>query len=412
MVKTGVITGRLLLADGSAVPRTATIDLLRNRYDDYGQRRLAPAQPLNSPGQSPFRVDDRGQYRIYGVAPGDYFLRVRSGLQIRSYFPGVEDEAKAAPMTVRAGEEVQVPILTVRPNTEFRPFRFNYVTPNGISVFGEPELSFTIMNAGVPFTYLVNGQNQINLPRLISNVIARAGSMPYDPLLYSEIQLGAAASDFPQEMTFLRGIKVSGHMTFQNESITAPNIPGLTCVLRPESLSVTTELKYPSGCIGQQYSKGIYHLELQGIPEDAYVVSATAGTNTEILSHAIDLNGDTEIKVTFASDGGKVAGFVMDRDGKKLSDAVVALVPDAPLREAGPLYRSVISSPNGSFELHGIRPGDYHLFAWQELEGAGYRNVEFMKEYDGHGTPLQIEKGGNIAVNLKILDETKAAGQK
>jgi hypothetical protein len=82
-------------------------------------------------------------------------------------------------------------------------------------------------------------------------------------------------------------------------------------------------------------------------------------------------------------------------------------VPDVPFRDAGPLYRSVISSPDGSFEVHGIRPGDYRIFAWQELEGAGYRNAEFMKRYDEHGTPVQIEKQGHIAVSLEILDETK-----
>ena len=409
MVKPGVITGRVLLPDGRPVPRTTTVDLLRDRYDDYGQRRLTPAQALNLPGQSPFRVDDRGQYRIYGIAPGEYYLRVISGLQIRVYFPGVENEATATPITVRTGEEVEVPILTARPNTEFRPFRFSYVSPDGIPIWGEPELSFTIMNMGTPFSYIVGGQNQINVPRTTSTIIARAGGMPYRPLFYSEIQWDAADSNSPQQLIFQRGVQVSGHLGFQNDTTTSPNIPGLTCVLRSQSLSVTTETKYPAGCIGQQYSKGIYRLELQGIPDDAYVLSATAGADTDILFHPIDLRGDTEIKVTFASDGGVITGDVTDSEGKKLSDAVVALVPDAPLRDAGSLYRSVISSPDGSFELHGIRPGDYHLFAWQELEGAGYRNAEFMKRYDEHGTPVLIEKERHLEVNLKILDETKVA---
>jgi hypothetical protein len=84
---------------------------------------------------------------------------------------------------------------------------------------------------------------------------------------------------------------------------------------------VTTDTKYPAGCIGQQYSKGIYRLELHGIPEDAYVLSATAGADTDILKNAIDLNDDTESKVTFASDGGVITGYVTDSVGKKLSDA-------------------------------------------------------------------------------------------
>jgi hypothetical protein len=52
------------------------------------------------------------------------------------------------------------------------------------------------------------------------------------------------------------------------------------------------------------------------------------------------------------------------------------------------------------FELRGIRPGSYHLFAWSVLEGAGYRNAEFMKDFEDRGKPIEIQKGNPISVNL------------
>lgn len=78
-------------------------------------------------------------------------------------------------------------------------------------------------------------------------------------------------------------------------------------------------------------------------------------------------------------------GKVQNAEGITIPDAVVTIVPDAPFQKAGPLYRSSTSDINGNFELRGISPRNYHLFAWSDLEGAGYRNAEFMKEFEDKG---------------------------
>ena len=55
---------------------------------------------------------------------------------------------------------------------------------------------------------------------------------------------------------------------------------------------------------------------------------------------------------------------------------------------------------NGRFELHGIAPGAYHLFAWAELPGSAYLNAEFMKKYEESGKPVRIEKTEPIVVDV------------
>jgi hypothetical protein len=96
---------------------------------------------------------------------------------------------------------------------------------------------------------------------------------------------------------------------------------------------------------------------------------------------------------------------VKDSKDQAIADAVVALVPDAPLRGAAPLYRSVIADFRGDFELRGIAPGQYHLFAWSELEGAGYRNPEFLKPFENRGKPIRIETTDQIKTDIRIVDE-------
>jgi hypothetical protein len=82
---------------------------------------------------------------------------------------------------------------------------------------------------------------------------------------------------------------------------------------------------------------------------------------------------------------------------------VVAILPDPPLRAAGPLYRASQTDVNGKFTLRGISPGSYRLFAWSEIDGAAYRNAEFMKAFEERGTPVRIENGQRLSLDITAL---------
>src|SRR5207249_9748984 len=68
----GVISGRVFDEDGEPVPG-AVIRVLRYQYLQ-GDRRLTPA----GTGQT----DDRGQYRVWGLMPGDYYVNALTRIAI------------------------------------------------------------------------------------------------------------------------------------------------------------------------------------------------------------------------------------------------------------------------------------------------------------------------------------------
>ena len=135
------------------------------------------------------------------------------------------------------------------------------------------------------------------------------------------------------------------------------------------------------------------------MPDGMYVRRATV-LGGDVLRSPIAVDQDMEIEVVLSMSVAAVYGGVHNTDGESVSYAVVALVPDSPLRNAGDLYRSAITDSNGNFELHGIAPGNYRLFAWPDLEGAAYRNAEFMKEYDERGKPVQIQNDSRMTTSL------------
>jgi len=159
-----------------------------------------------------------------------------------------------------------------------------------------------------------------------------------------------------------------------------------------------------SVCIGAQFPAGSYRLELGDLPTDQYVQSVTIG-DRDVLAEGIRLQGDVDLQIVLATRGAVLEGVVKNPAGEKLSDAVVVLAPAAPYRSTGgPLYRSTISDVSGNFELRGIAPGNYHLFAWPDLEGPSYRNAEFMKKYEDKGKAIRIEKGSNSTTEVTSVE--------
>jgi Carboxypeptidase regulatory-like domain len=105
----GVITGRVTDADGEPM-EGARVDLRMAR----GAEGRISAIPRYSEGLG--STDDRGVYRIYGLLPGKYLVRVMDTLTPEyhssgfrrgapTYYPST-NRAAAAEITVRAGEEV------------------------------------------------------------------------------------------------------------------------------------------------------------------------------------------------------------------------------------------------------------------------------------------------------------------
>jgi len=66
--------------------------------------------------------------------------------------------------------------------------------------------------------------------------------------------------------------------------------------------------------------------------------------------------------------------------------------------------RSGITDFKGAFELSGVAPGSYQVFAWPDLNGAAYRNAEFMKKYEGKGQAIKLEKASRVSIDLTALD--------
>ncbi len=142
MMAVAALSGRIRDAVGQPVAGV-TVQLFRFTYDETGQRKIQRVTGT--------RTDDRGEYRMYYLSPGRYYMSagnqpgvnqqnigVPSGLEALlfgygyssanrvaqnytlMYYPGVPDENSATPIDVQSGADVQGIDVFVTPQQSYR----------------------------------------------------------------------------------------------------------------------------------------------------------------------------------------------------------------------------------------------------------------------------------------------------
>lgn len=401
MARPAVITGRVLKADGQPlVGNAGSVSLNRYTYGTDGNRTLGWVFGLSDQGTNGAqqRTNDLGEYRFYNVPPGEYYLVVTGGGSAIGatnlyVYPGSYDESKAMPIRVVGGEEIRVETLTLppRPGVEVKLHLSGSLLADGSREVFLGDSMIGTRNAFQPDELVIRSVVPGHYDLVVRNRRLAGGE-----LMYGVATVDVGSSSVNQDVVLKPGAWVTGKVVLQNETGER--------TAAPSSIRCNIRSRYGLlPCANSQVIPGPYDIELNGLSPDTYVLSAKSG-GRDVLSEGLNITGDTDLEIVLADPGGIAQGVVRDAAGNTILGAVVAAVPDEPRRTANPLYRSVVSDPDGRFEIHGIAPGSYKLFAWTELDGAAYRNAEFMKDFEERGKPVMIEKGTRVWIDLTTLE--------
>jgi Carboxypeptidase regulatory-like domain len=405
MFPAAIVTGRVLDLKGEPVT-AAIVVALRVGYDELGG--LAPRAVLS------VSTDDRGVYRFNNLAPGSYTFRVEKNLVrfaqgnpasfYATYYPGTRDIRNAATLPIEGGMEASLSDMTLpsgrggnlrlritredRTGTQtqvviWRPGEPNDTTsgafqdPKGGEVGQLPPGAYQIeIETGQSRGYaLVDvGQQDLEIPVHVPN---------------PAIVVGRAGVGDPRDETRFRpvsGVRLQLLDTIANNSANRPNL-----VSGSDGRFTNPSVK-----------PGLFYVQSFTVPDGMYL-SAVRWGDRDVFGEKFQIDGgNIDLNVILGEGPGTIRGAITTSRGERVPGAVVALLPDDRSRKAVVVSRT--SDGNGEFELK-CAPGAYHLYAWSELDGAAYRNPEFMKNYDEHGTLVRIERDTPISVELKILNE-------
>jgi hypothetical protein len=320
-----------------------------------------------------------------------------------AYYPGVRDPGDATAVEVSAGNRVNGIDITL---TRSRVFRLSgkVVIPAGV------EAERLSLRTGSWSDFSMNDRStspardgKFELRAVPSGsydvtVNGKAGRRMY--LARSRVVVGDSDVEGVR-LELSPGPEVTGRITVDGKPPAKWGQIHLAGGTRRYSAEVVDDATFTASVLPGRYDV-IYSFGDDGL-QTLFVKSIAAGS-VDVFHQGLIVSesGTVALDVVLSADAGSAEGVVLDADDKPLGGITVVLVPESALRGRYDLFREVSSDQNGHFDLKSIPPGEYKLFAWEDVEPGIWQDPEFLKDQEKNGQAITIRKDGHENARLHI----------
>jgi len=418
----GVIAGRILDQDGDPLAQVS-VRAVRYRY-------VSGRKQLMASGWA--STDDLGEYRLFGLAPGRYYLEavlranmVALRIQERSagkqpdegfvptYYPGTTDIANAVALDLASGGQMRgVDFTLSKAHTVRVRGRVSY--PEGVP---RQVVMITLAPHGQALREMmrraraVDAQGNFELTDVRPGTYTITATVHDGQTTYSASQPLEVGSSNIENMllTPSPGVELAGQLRYEGQP--PANLPELQVMLRSGDPSEMRFGPMPSGEVKEDGSftlsdvgQDVYRVRVEGLPDGYYLKSVRIGDD-ELQESGIDTTRGVAglLVITVSARAGQIEGVVLDAKQRPMAGASVVLVPAPKLRDRQDAYREITSDQYGRFVLKTVEPGEYKLFAWEDLEPGEYMDPEFVKPVEERGFAIRIHEGSRESAELKVI---------
>jgi Carboxypeptidase regulatory-like domain len=424
MIPSGTISGRVLFPDGKPANRVE-VQLLQNLYV-LGHPQWTTVNRGGSSRDTRVETNERGEFRALGVDPGEYRLRfvphettvasvVRGGASTAPLlYPGVRDVSAATAVVVNRGRE------TLLNDIHLKEERRTWIRISVINESGQPLEGFGEWDAKpagwIGSEYPLADQRVVNSYHEIQpdapGIYDITASWPNPSgRLTGTARVEYRGSDVEVRLPIRKAEgRLTGHVMLQETGGTMRPFVGAEVAIGPK-ISYFARSGPDGALLLPEVYPGNYQLGfVRGLPDDTFVQSVRQGTRDVFTQDLVIEKGESKLEIVVSAGAGVVEGKVTDDGGRPLHNALVALVPESPLKDRRDYYgayRDTRTDQNGHFEIHGMTPGSYQSYAWIDAPASAYRNEAFLKNFSGMGTTVKVDVGGRVNVVLKALSDRR-----
>jgi protocatechuate 3,4-dioxygenase beta subunit len=388
-----------------------------------GKSRLLPA----GIPQGVLPTDDRGVFRIYGLAPGDYYLTAVTGPFAGpddpagfavTYFPGTKNPQDAKPVQLATGHDTSGVSFSLIPEPMFslsgtvsdadgKPIGGNVALAmlSGGDIrsaltgrtFSGPDGRFTFRN--VPSgSYVIQA---------FGRPAEGGGNLGRAPFGSATVELLGDRDDL---RVTVKGARLSGRILF--EGAAPPPPPDRTRIFPTPINFVTSPMGGgpPASTINSDWTFEVLNMTGQRVVRPVigapgWMLKRVTMAGKDVTDAPIDFsNGDvSDVEVTLTSNVGTITGTVSDASGPTAEPSIIAFADDAALWAFPSRYVAVgRPSSKGEFTISGL-PSAWYLVAVAppglQPQSADPAVLEALRK---SAVRVNVLEGGAVTVSLTI----------
>lgn len=454
----GAITGRVVDEFGEPMLQ-AQVQAYRYQYQPTGERTLQP-------GGGSAVTDDLGQFRLYGLNPGEYVISATSrnqfmpvvnggggninftfdgsvqndGLDTRgdegyapTFYPGTANPAEAQAVNLGLGQELSVQLQLV-------PARLARVSGNVFDSQGRPVTGSAVMlrssatvigpnrsaNSGADGSFNITGVAPGDYylevrprpqPPAGGRGNANAPAVPDQEFASVPISVGGDLSGL--HVVTGKGATISGRVIFEGTPPT--NGPRIRVVSQPVDPSRSIGLPNPraqdegflaaDGSFELTRVTGPIFLRVQANgPGISYMTKSVIVDGVDVADTPFDptrRGGVSNVTLVLTDKVTDIGGVVTDSRGTPLASSTVLIVAeDLPPGVSPQRYQRILQSDaDGKFSVRGMPPGRYAAVAASGIDAAHQYDPATAQRVRQLGHSFSVREGETVALSLNLTTD-------
>ena len=421
----GVLSGRIVDEDGEPLS-WVQVSPVRYRFVQ-GRRQLAPMGGAST--------NDLGEFRIFGLSPGRYFLsatysnrmmyestqdRSAAGESSESYvpmyFPGSMDPAGASAFDVAPGQHISgVEMrLSKAKTTRLRGRIINMtgVRSQGMMVTLGPR--DTAMYSSFNRSMAQGPQNQFELRGLAPGSYMLTAVIPDGQTMYTARQSVEIGSEHIDNLTITvaPGMQVNGSLSVEGSGAATFDRAAVRLYLTPANSdgmmmfgpSSNDRVKEDGSFRFPNVSPDRYQIRVSGLSDGYYLKSVRLG-DQPATDDIIDLtSGAAAIQLNIAEGAAQVDGAASNDKQEPVAGATVVLIPEKESRRSRQEFVKIATTDqHGRFTVKNVDPGDYRLYAWDDIENGSWMDPDVIKPVESKAKKLTLKERSKESVELRVI---------
>jgi hypothetical protein len=419
-----VITGRILDEFGDPLSDVMVAPM---RYQFMqGKRTLVPAGRTAS-------TDDNGEFRLFGVMPGQYYLQATwrannpfgpggetSAAYAPMFFPGVLEAGEAQRFRIEIGQQLNDLVMTLRPTkaarvsgtiltSDGRPYSgmlnvmrmaANGMVTNNLAAMIRPDGTFQLNN-------LAPGEYQL---RTFPN---GAFGPPGSDVEMAMAKIKIAGEDISDlQLVTSKPLSVSGRLIV-DAAAAQPLPPGLFVNAFPFEGGPAGPSFNSPGRVADDFTftlktgAGRSRITLGNMPP-GWSLRAIRFNGADVIDTGVELKPNENVRgieIELTNKTSTVTGLATTGRGDASKDYTAVAFPQDTERwklTNSRYIRTGRPDQDGRFKISGLPPGEYFLVAVGSLEPGEATDPEFLERVHTKATRFSLSEGETKSIDLKL----------